>query len=215
MKLYTLKVLILVIAGLFYPAYSMEVIDDSELSNVAGREGIAVDLSYTLNTTATSDRITSCDESSIINRCFLALQFANREDATGTNDEWFVLKGLFVRLNIENLFLDGIDMPTTNTAFYDPSRFEDESGTPLIPGSSPTGLPAIKFSFPGTIANVANESDIRMHVNIPRAAIEYGDNGFQNDANGSFLGFRMGDISAGLGGQASMDIDGRVTMYGF
>lgn len=209
-------------------ALALTPLDTDELEGISGREGIALDLELRLNVTETGARSPSCSDvvgAATNLRCFTALQLANRGGnaigPTSAFDEWLVLKGFYGSLKINTLLLDGVELPSTNTSSYVASRFP----VGYNPARNPT-RPAIQFRFAGAY-NVF-ETDMEMYLDIPRASIEYGPTGYQNDNLGSFIGLRVGDkgtafnaadtartYEAAAGRPARFDFDGRMTVYGF
>lgn len=182
---------------------------DAALAGVVAREGVGTLLELRINADengAPLAALSSC--AGIGNPCRLGLKFANREGGGG---EWLILKDFFGRLFLDGLNIDGSYNPATSTAYYDATRFQDDSGTCLLAGCDPNGLPALMLSFTGTPG--VFEADITLGLEIGRIALEYGASGFQADANGSFAGVRVAD--AALGRQTQIDIDGKVRVYGY
>lgn len=197
-------------AGLAYA--TPQSLDDETLSAVTGGEGIAVDVDFRMNTNADGSHNTAdCDASTTAKRCYLALQFANRGGGSG---EWVVFKGVFGWMTYNTLFIDGTKLPAsaTSNTYYDASRFQDSTGTCILTGCDPSNLPALQLGFPGGIGTT--EQDLKLYLNIPRVAVEYGATGYSADSNGSFLGLRVTDMRAGVV-QAQADIDGTIKLFGF
>lgn len=187
----------------------LEPVSDDTLSAVVAGEGVGLLVEWRINADENSAPLASLSScAGVGNPCRLGLKFANRDGGGG---EWLVLKDFFGRLFIDGLNVDGSYNPAASTAYYDPTRFQNESGTCLLAGCDPNGLPALMLSFTGAV-NVF-EADITLGLEIGRIAIEYGGSGYQADANGSFAGVRVAD--AELGRQTQIDIDGKVRVYGF
>jgi hypothetical protein len=209
MKRLFLLIIFMSWAGVVLADESLQLLDDGALSDVTGQEGVAVDLELRLNTDSAGAplaSLSSCTGTS--NPCHMAIQFNNRLGGSG---EWLVLKDIYGKLNISNLFLDEADLSATST-YLDISRFKDKAGVCLITSCNPNGLPALAMSFPGALGTF--EADINLYLNIGRVAVEYGAAGYNADANGSFLGLKISDVRAGQI-QAQADVDGKVRMYGF
>ncbi len=188
---------------------SIQSLDDNALAEVTGQEGVAVDLEMRLNTDATGAPLATLSNcAGTFNPCRLALQLNNRNSGAG---EWLVIKDMYGKLNIRDLFLDEADLASSST-YLDANRFRDKNGVCLIASCNPNGLPALALSFPGAVGTF--EADINLYLNIGRVAVEYGATGYNADANGSFLGLRISDTRVGQL-QAQADVDGKVRMYGF
>lgn len=190
-------------------AVAMELLEDSQMAAVTGQEGVALDLEFRVNADSNGDALDSVDNcQGLENPCNLALQFANRDSAGG---EWLVLKDMYGVLRFNDLQLDGSRLPNGPSAYANPSRFQDQSGTCLIADCAPDDGLALLLTFPET---PGFNADIEWRLNIGRAAVQFGAEGFlpENDNGGSFLGLAIGDTQTDV---ARIDIDGGIQMYGF
>ncbi|MGJ3255792.1 MAG: DUF6160 family protein [Alcanivorax sp.] len=206
-RLFFLVALLILMPGM---VLGMEKLEDSQMANVTGQEGVALDLEFRVNADSDGNALASVDNcQGLANPCNLALQFANR-DATG--GEWLVLKDMYGVLRFNDLQLDGSRLPALSSAFANPSRFEDQSGNCLLPNDcTPNDSLALLLTFPET---AGFNADIEWRLNIGRAAVQFGPEGFlpANDNGGSFLGLAIGDTVTDI---ARIDIDGGIQLYGF
>lgn len=203
------RALVVLMAGLSGIAWAdMNELHDDEMASVAGQQGVALSLEHRMNADASGAPLASLSSCAGNNNpCKLGVKFANR---AGGGGEWIMLKDFFGRLFIDGLNVDGSFNPAAYTAYRDDGRFKNDAGTCLLPGCDPRNLPALQLSFTGSPG--AFENDITIGLEIGRMALEYGATGFDNDANGSFLGFRIRDTG---GRTTTIDIDGKIRVYGF
>jgi|DeeseametaMP1372_FD_contig_123_3566_length_3781_multi_8_in_1_out_0_2 hypothetical protein len=201
---------VVLLLGLPHMALSMEKLEDAQMANVTGQEGVALDLELRVNADSDGNALSSVGNcQGLANPCNLALQFANRDAAGG---EWLVLKDMYGVLRFNDLQLDGSRLPALSSAFANPSRFEDQSGNCLLPTDcTPNDSLALLLTFPDT---PGFNADIEWRLNIGRAAVQFGPEGFlpANDNGGSFLGLAIGDTVTDI---ARIDINGGIQLYGF
>lgn len=209
-------------------------LDDAELSQVTGREGIAIAIEAWINADVNANPVgTGCVSSGgnytdgVAEACRLAIGLNNRAG------EWLVLKDWFGKISIPVVQLDasctsgtlgvgGCTGGTSTTNYDNLSRFNDQSGNCLINPHAGTcvaadvnNLPALQFSAPGN--GTTFENDILWKFNVGGVSVEYdsgGTPGYARDVNGSFLGVRMSD-TAQAQGMARFDIDGTFKLIGF
>lgn len=167
----------LFMAGLLFSAASaiaemptadvaMSSLDDSQLADVNGGEGITVGLEFYYNaqkataasgldgqpigaTTSASTDLGSC--TGTLNPCRTAWQFANRGSRTVTNPggssqtlngQWLTFKDSWMALQMPNLNLNGgflgaaLSGAAGYTGFFDATRFQTPSGTCLLSNGS-------------------------------------------------------------------------------
>lgn len=196
-------------------AASMEELSDDNLQNVVGREGISLDIEARLNTDSAGIPLAALGNCSGNNNpCKLALSFNNRPD------KWLMLKDYYGTLFIPKLYIDKTVAPALVTAYKELSRFQNTNGDCLL-GIGHAGNctdadiqshPALKLSAPGALNTF--ESDVLTNLIVGRVAIETGPTGYDNDANGTFLGLQLRDTSTSAP-QARIDIDGHIAMFGF
>lgn len=196
-------------------AAGMEELSDDNMKNVVGGEGISLDIEARLNTDAAGiplAALSNCSGSN--NPCKLALAFNNRPD------KWLMLKDYYGTLFIPKLYIDKTASPALVTAYKELSRFQKTNGDCLL-GVGHAGnctdadiqnQPALKLSAPGALSTF--EADILVNLYVGRVAIETGPTGYDNDANGTFLGLQLRDTSTSAP-QARIDIDGHIAMFGF
>lgn len=197
-------------------AGELRALDDSELSDVTGQEGIALDVELRINTDASGAPLASLNDcSGVGNPCTLAVQFNNR---LGGGGEWLVLKDTYGLLRINNLWLDAGETPLLSSLYPNPRRFLSQDGSTCLTGqgSAPNctanGLPALTMTFPGSAG--VFETDVNLSLNIGRMAVQYGAEVLLpgNDNNRSFVGIRIDDL---IHDSARIDIDGSVSLIGF
>jgi hypothetical protein len=201
---------VVLLLGLPHMALSMEKLEDAQMANVTGQEGVALDLELRVNADSDGNALSSVGNcQGLANPCNLALQFANRDAAGG---EWLVSKDMYGVLRFNDLQLDGSRLPALSSAFANPSRFEDQGGNcPLPTDCTPNDSLALLLTFPDT---PGFNADIEWRLNIGRAAVQFGPEGFlpANDNGGSFLGLAIGDTVTDI---ARIDINGGIQLYGF
>lgn len=214
--------------GASYSAHALDEIQDQLLSDVTGRDGVAFELEFRVNTNASGNPIGAGCGAATPNytdgsaeACRMGLSFNNRPN------EWLVLKDYYGLTKIGNLWLDsgctsgtitaGVCTGGTSSAFEDVTRFQGQAGNCLVTGSAGAcasgvvnSLPVFVLSFPGS--STVFESDIQASFTVGGVAVEYGASGFTADANGSFMGLKMSDT---LQTNARFDIDGKVKVFGF
>lgn len=206
-------ILLLALATAGVQADSLSEMSDEELGGVVAMKGVGLLLELRMNTDDKGVPLSSLASCAGINNpCKLGIKFANR---AGGGGEWIMLKDFYGRLFIDGLNVDGSFNPATNTAYNDANRFKNDAGTCLIAGCDPKNLPALQLSYAGSPS--VFENDVVIGLEVGRVAIEYGDTGFNSDANGRFIGLRVRDsvANAATNNATSIDIDGKVRVYGF
>lgn len=199
-------------------ANALESISDAELSSVSAQQGVALDLEFRMNTDANSAPLASlgnCTGTTAANKCKMAIHLNNRDSGGG---EWLVLKDIYGSFIIKNLYIDAASLPAAASPYANDSSFLNQVGTVCLPDNGVaagcaarlTSKPALSMSYPGSATTF--ESDVQWHLNIGRAAIEYGATGYNNDLRGSFMGVLVSDTTQT---RAKIDIDGKIQLYGF
>lgn len=193
----------------------MVALADEVMQNITGQEGVSLDIEVRLNTDANGVPLTtlsSCAGNN--NPCKLGIAFNNRPNL------WLMLKDYYGTINIPKLYIDKTNAPATVSAYKDLTRFQDGAGGCLLGAGKTTACvdadiqnqPALKLSAPGVTGTF--ENDILMNLFVGRVAIESGATGYDNDANGTFLGLQLRDTSTSAP-QARIDVDGHIAMFGF
>lgn len=190
------------------PALALEPMEDEQLANVSGQEGVQLTLRLRNNVAANGTPI-GC--SGLLNPCRMGLEFSGREGI------WLMLKDYYGVLAINDIRLEGDLLPAVNTGFQDSSRFLGTSGTCLISGCDPRGNQAVRITYPFSKA-IGQYNDFTLLMNIGRTALEF-DNGatpgyMRDAATGSVLGFRMADSTA-LNAASRARFDGAAYVFGF
>lgn len=210
---------------------ALQSLDDGNLSDVTGMgNGIAFDITMQINTdasgvpTGSAAQVTACQNGTAGGCPFrLALQLENRGGA------WLVLKDFYGMLKFNGLNLDAWMNPTTNTAFYNKSRFANQPFAASLTCMSdvgttncnPAGMNSFMFSF-----SSASFSNIGLYANIGRMAVEFDNNvagscssindttncGYVLDNRGSFAGIVVSDTTQKM---AQIKVGGQVRVYGF
>lgn len=188
-----------------------ELLSDSELAEVDGRQGVLLNLSLRNNVDANNAPIGCTVAIGTPNPCRLGLEFAAR------NGVWLMLKEFYGTLKIVDMRLDAGFLPGTATAWRDTTRFQDSAGDCLIPSCNPSSRPTVLVTYPNADAP-ATYNDFLSFLNIGRTWLEFdngGTPGYQRDtSSNSVFGVRMSD-SATLNGPARMRFRGTGYVYGF
>lgn len=186
----------------------LQELSNDEMAEVVGFRGVGLLLELNMNTDASGVPLASLSDCAGTNNpCKLGILIANR---SGGGGEWLMLKDFFGRLFIDGLNVDGSFNPAAYTDYRDDNRFKNDAGTCLLAACDPRNLPALQLAFTGSPS--AFENDVTIGLEVGRMSIEYGATGFNSDVNGSFLGLRVRDTA---GPTTSIDIDGKVRVYGF
>lgn len=195
-------------------AVALEPLQDADLSEETGRQGIAMFIDFRINadalgqpltapaTTANPAAFANCGSLSDFSStgCRLAVKFANRNDNGG---EWLVAKNIYGRINIPLMHIGAGYNPTTATPYENLDRFKDESGAPQI--ASPHGSAALQVSFPQEIE--------LWNVTVGGFGIEYGATGYMNNDKPSFGGIKISNSSPNM--PALINAQGTMSIYGF
>lgn len=203
-----------------YSGRGMQELSDGKLADVAGRDGVALDLEFRLNADAAGDPL-GCDVAAVSDPCRLAVQFANR------SGEWLVVKGLHGTLKVNGLqldaFLSPLDPASATYSHFDATRFRaGASSSCLISGnvsndcekSDLANMPMLQLGF-RDVDGAHKEADVMLGYTMGGIAVEYDAApvvGYDRNANGSFISLRARDVA---GGPAVFDIDGVLHMFGF
>ena len=209
-------------------------LDDGQLSGITGREGVALDFTYTMNAYyedgpgyAAGDPLSSlanCE--GLHNPCSLGIAVNNRDGM------WIMLKDLYGIQKIRNFWLDGMETANVGTVagVADERRFMDGancvlpgggSRTPCLPGSPSMPALAMQYGPHGDSSDGGFdtfEADVEWHLHIGRVTVQYDDpvNGLAylpaNDQAGSFMTYQITDMHQNA---AKFDYDGRVVMFGW
>lgn len=198
----------------------LQELSDNNLADVAGRDGVALDLEFRLNADAAGDPL-GCDVASVSDPCRLAVQFANR---TG---EWLVVKGLYGSLKVNGLqldaFLSPLDPDNAVYSQFDATRFRaGASSSCILSGNASndcaksdlTNMPMLQLGF-RDVDGAHKEADVMLGYTMGGIAVEYDAApvvGYDRNTNGSFISLRAKDM---VGGPAIFDIDGVLHMFGF
>lgn len=204
---------------------TLAALDDGSLSDISGREGIAIDLELRVNTDAVGKPLQSLNYCSGNNNpCRIAFNFLNRESgAVGQKGEWIVWKDYYGLTRINNLWIDAGQTPAVASGYQDVrteaggNRFMNGSGTCLLDSSKTAATcyqgvlnkPALMLKF-----NNGQANGIELFMNLGRVSTEYGPTGYGSDDRGSSLGVLIGDTT-GIYAPAKIKIGGRVGLYGF
>lgn len=198
-----------------HTVFALEPVGDDELAAITGAEGMQLSLRLRNNIDASSSPI-NCTGN--LNGCRMGLEFSGREGI------WLMLKDYYGALEINDIRLDGDVLPDTATSYADPDRFRaltdgdaDGQGDCLLDGCTPSGLQAVRVSYPASKAP-GEYNDLNLLMNIGRTALEFDDGatpGYMRDAaDGSVLGFRMAD-SAALNAPSRSKFMGDAHVFGF
>lgn len=207
------------------PYQALAQLDDSALSDVTGREGIAADLELRVNVDANGKPLASLGFCSGDNNpCRIAFNFLNRESgAVGQKGEWIVWKDYFGVTRINNLWINAGQTPSSGSGYADDrteargNRFMSGTGTCLLDStkSADTCHEAAR-SKPFLVQefNRGNAGGLQLFMNLGRVSTEYGPTGYNKDDRGTSLGLLIGD-TRGRYQPADFKIGGRVGLFGF
>ena len=209
----------------------MQALDDAEMSDLTGQEGISVRLELLINADSNGDPLTAASPDSYIDcsaasdPCRYALEFEGRAG------KWLVFKGYSGILRINDLRLDaqtsmGALSPVSNTAYFNASKFLSSSGACLLPGgvcnaAAVSAMPALRASYPDTTPGYdigtgtsTGFTSLELGIRLDGIGAEFGVGaaGYMADANGSFLGFNVRDLN---GPAAGFAVAGSALIFGF
>ncbi len=202
------------------PITGMLPMNDAELADAAGRQGILLDIAVRNNVDAANNPIGCTPSVGTPNPCRLGLQFVGRETV------WLMFKEFYGTLNLKDIQMDVAFLPTTNSGFRNTARFQDSAGVCLIPlvGGicTPEGYFALGFRYPQAAARTPGTyADLTSFLNVGRIALEFNVvgppvvEGYMRDTSlNSVVSLRMSD-SGSVNGAAQMRVDGNAYLYGF
>lgn len=211
----------LVLLILSASSQALDPMAEEEMQAVIGQAGVALELGMDLNTNADgSIALADCD--TLSGPCRLALSFANR------SDEWLVLKGYYGNLSIPTLNLDAayLSEAGNDVTLFDSSKFLNDANECLLPGGNcdtetldsmaamKLSLPEVSGSYDPATEISTGYTNIAFGMTLTGTAVEFGasENGFNANANGSFLGLRVADEN---GPFAGVNVQGNAYIFGF
>lgn len=217
----TQRILVPVLLLMGFPAFAMEILEETELQSITGQAGVALELGMDFNTNPDgSIALTDCD--TLSGPCRLALSFANR------TDEWLVLKGYYGNFSIPTLNLDAayLSEAGSDPSLFDSSKFLDEAQNCLLPGgtcdtSALDNMAAMKIGLPTSIGHYdpgtqisSGYNNILFAMTLTGTAVEFGSGptGYNANNNGSFLGIRVKDTNSAFAG---VNVQGNAYIFGF
>ncbi|MDQ8037824.1 MAG: hypothetical protein REI12_10400 [Pedobacter sp.] len=187
--------------------------NQQDLSDATGQEGIAIELELRVNTTdSMGTPMTACTlgiNAAGSTACRLAMQFANRGSFSSAQagDEWTVWKGYYGTIRFPSIYLNAATNPSSASGMEDLGRFTNASGQVV----SPYGKSVLQLTFP---------QDIEVwNLNITGISVEYGAAGYLNTvststvANPASMGLKM--AGTGINQPATLNVQGAVTVFGF
>lgn len=214
-------------------AAQLEPMNDAEMGAVTGKNAIQLTVKMHNNVVVSNDnnhvRGNHCvPDTNGYSPCRLGMEFVDKER------NWLVMKQFYGYLNLTDIRLEGVSLPSSNTAYYDPERFERADGTCMIAGTcNPKGLSAIKMSYPSSkgsgqyldMQTFLNIGAMVVETNNPSANYSDGSNpdrpdavtdyGFMRDqTQGVANAFRISD-SSGPNANMQVRFDGSTLIYGF
>ena len=218
------------IPTLAFSQTSLRAMDDADLAEIIGREGIAADLELRVNADTDGNPLQSlnyCQDpgGGGADLCRMSFLFHNRESGGG---EWVTWKNFFGVLKVNNLWIDADQSPGTASPYPDDSltnRFMSGSATPtcLLDGAKTAAtcyeatqnLPMLALRF-----NEGNAAGIELFLNLGGVAIEYGAQGYLQNDRGPALGVMIGDVRGTdlanpVARPAEIRIGGKMGLYGF
>lgn len=227
--------LAIALLGLSLDVAAFEALPDDGLAAVTGQDGIALGLEYGVNTDAAGNPLAAlggCSGTGAVSatsgdRCRFSWQIAAR---TASGGEWTVFKNSYMSLRIPTLNIGvttAMSSIGSSTSYFDPTRFQRENGTCLLPGGTCTtgnidSLPALTLFYPAGASPTYNPAtgtssgydSVAFGLTIGRMSMEYGATGYLNDAaTGSFLSAKIADNNNA--NFAAIKFTGRALIYGF
>lgn len=224
-------------------ADQLQPLSDSELSDVAGREGVLVSLDYYLNSIKTDDPATTGASISSYcsadpTNCRFTWQIANREDGvnhsgmTGARGEWLIFKDGYASLTVDKLSLDAsflgeaVSAGAAYTSWFNPANFQDSSGACLLEGGCTAAslqlTPALRTHYPGTSGSYSSATeestgynDARLGMYVGGLAVEYDQGGVPGYERNAQGAFAGLSIRDNFSEQAGFAFGGSFYMYGF
>ncbi|WP_156478254.1 DUF6160 family protein [Alcanivorax sp. NBRC 102024] len=208
-------------------AAGLQSLDDATMSNVTGQAGIAVDLELRINTDENFNPLSNldyCDGPS--NDCRMAFNFHNRNSGGG---EWIVWKDLYGTLKINDLRIDAGQTSGNPSGFQDDianNRFISGTGGGCLLDENLTAEDCYQGALGIPMLSLTFNEDIELFLNIGAVAVEYGPEGYLQDAQSAALGLRIADtgtdgtisdngFSYGNIHPATIKIGGSMGLYGF
>ncbi len=213
-------------------AGSLEPLNDAEMESVTGQNAIQLTVKMHNNVQVKDNehvRLSMCDPNGAgYSPCRLGMEFVDKER------NWLVMKQFYGYLNLTDIRLEGVSLPTTNTAYYDEDRFKRADGSCMIAGTcNPRGLAAIEMRYPSSkgpgqyqdMQTFLNIGAMVVETNNPSATYSDGSNpnrpdavadyGFMRDqTQGVANAFRISD-SSGPNANMQVRFDGSTLIYGF
>lgn len=191
-------------------SWAFEVLSDEDLSSAMAQDGIAMQIELRANANSDGTPLmfapfNGCSGNN--NPCKLGLEFAGRPG------QWVMLKDYYFLLRYVDLWLDAGQTPAASTPYRNLSRFTDGAGNQLL--ADPNGKSGLVLSFPVK----TGYQDIQASLNIGRVSAEFDATGsctgagyLCDNATGSVLGFRISNM---MGQSAGINVDGKMTLFGF
>lgn len=174
-------------------ALALEALSSEEMGRVTGQDGIA--FSWDLRINALEDG--SPDPAVPEEQRRLALSLANRQD------EWLVFKNISGRINFPTFNLDANVLSASPSPYADTTRFISGTGATV----TPYGKPSLLLAFPEAIEF--------WNVEIGGLGVEYGATGYLNDPNTTDSFLSLGLNNSNPAQPATLNVEGRVTIFGF
>lgn len=204
-------------------AGEMAELSETDLSGVAGQAGIAMNVEWAINASASGSTVTpvACPTSAMhangTPECRIALEFADRAGI------WLVMKNYYGLVRLNKVWVDAAR--TRSTA----SGYSNAASVARFPVAfNPNNLPAVQLSYDHSAlaATTSFYGDAEMFLNVGRLTAEFdcapsgapvvcgtATPGYLRDAvTGTPLSLRVAD---GANGTAQIRFDGKMQMYGF
>ena len=226
-----LYLLLLLISGVI-KANDLSPMKDEEMGAITGQNAIQLSVKLHNNVEVQDNNHVAgahcTPDASGYSPCRLGMEFVDKER------NWLVMKQFYGYLNLTDIRLEGVSLPSSNTAYYDPDRFKRADGTCLIAGTcNPRALAAIEMSYPSSKGS-GEYQDMQTFLNIGAMVVErnnpgasysdaanphrpdaVADYGFMRDETaGVANAFRISD-SSGPNANMQVRFDGSTLIYGF
>ncbi|MGB2059532.1 MAG: DUF6160 family protein [Alcanivorax sp.] len=208
-------------------ASGLQSLDDAAMSDVTGRAGIAVDLELRINTDENFNPLSNLDYCyGPNNDCRMAFNFHNRDSGDG---EWIVWKDLYGTLKVNDLRIDAGQTRGNPSGFQDnvaDNRFMSGTGGGCLLDESLSAEDCFQGALGIPMLSLTFNQNLELFLNIGAVAVEYGEEGYLQDAQSAALGLRIADtgtdgtsidpgFSYGNIHPATIKIGGTMGLYGF
>ena len=186
----------------------MAALSESDMADVSGQEGVAMNLEMAINANVSGASVTPIACPANTADCRLALQFNDR------TDQWIVMKEYYGLIRLNKVWVDAANTPNAYTIYTN----NGAALNPYLAGYDPRNKPVVQLSYDHSSLGAATSfyGDAALFLNVSRMTMEFGSTGYLNNAvTGSALALRIADGPNGVNGAAQIRFDGKMQMSGF